>query len=152
MREMFGDSIKYYNTATEMFKSGEVDCVQICTPHYSHPSLAIEALDNDLNVIVEKPAGVYTKQVAEMIERSKKSDKILGIMFNQRTNPAFKKMREMILNGDIGNIKRTNWIITDWYALRSTMTAARGVQPGRARAAESFIIRHRISSISFSGS
>ncbi len=115
MREMFGDSIKYYNTATEMFKSGEVDCVQICTPHYSHPSLAIEALDNDLNVIVEKPAGVYTKQVAEMIERSKKSDKILGIMFNQRTNPAFKKMREMILNGDIGNIKRTNWIITDWY-------------------------------------
>ena len=114
-KEKFGDSIKYYNTATEMFKSGECDVVIICTPHYIHPDLAIEALDNDLNCIVEKPAGVYTLQVKKMLERAEKSDKILGIMFNQRTNPAFKKMRQMIKDGKIGDIKRTNWIITDWY-------------------------------------
>ena len=98
-----------------MFKSGECDVVIICTPHYSHPDLAILALDNDLHCIVEKPAGVYTLQVKEMLARSEKSDKILGIMFNQRTNPIFKKMRQMIIDGKIGEIKRTNWIITNWY-------------------------------------
>ena len=114
-RERFGDSIKYFDTAEEMFKSGECDCVVICTPHYSHPELAISALDNELNCIVEKPAGVYTLQVKEMLARAETSDKILGIMFNQRTNPAFKTMKKMIADGKIGQIKRTNWIITDWY-------------------------------------
>ena len=113
--ERFGDTIKYYDNAEDMFKSGECDCVIICTPHYSHPELAISALDHELNCIVEKPAGVYTLQVKEMLARAEKSNKILGIMFNQRTNPAFKTMKKMIADGKIGEIKRTNWIITDWY-------------------------------------
>ena len=114
-KENFGEDIKYFTDAEEMFKSGECDCVMIETPHYSHPELAIKALDAGLHCIVEKPAGVYTLQVKEMLERAEKSDKILGIMFNQRTNPAFKKMREIIHSGALGEIKRTNWIITDWY-------------------------------------
>lgn len=107
--------VKCFDNAEALYSSGLCDVVQICTPHYSHPELAMSALDHGLNCIVEKPAGVYTKQVKEMLEHAKKSDKILGIMFNQRTNPAFRKMREMIRNGEIGEIKRTNWIITDWY-------------------------------------
>ena len=114
-KENFGDKIQYFNTAEEMFKSGLCDCVMICTPHYSHTDLAILALDYGLNCIVEKPAGVYTLQVKEMLARAEKSNKILGIMFNQRTNPAFKTMKKMISDGKIGEIKRTNWIITDWY-------------------------------------
>ena len=114
-KERFGDSIKSFTKAEDMFKSGECDCVILCTPHYSHPELAISALDHDLNCIVEKPAGVYTLQVKEMLKRAESSDKVLGIMFNQRTNPAFKAMKKMIADGKIGDIKRTNWIITDWY-------------------------------------
>ena len=114
-KERFGDTIQYFDTAEEMYKSGLCDCVIICTPHYSHPELAMSALDHNLNCIVEKPAGVYTLQVKEMLARAEKSDKILGIMFNQRTNPAFKTMKQMIADGKIGDIKRTNWIITDWY-------------------------------------
>ncbi len=114
-KERFGDKLSYFNNAEDMFKSGLCDCVVICTPHYAHPELAISALDHELNCIVEKPAGVYTLQVKEMLKRSESSDKILGIMFNQRTNPAFKTMKKMIADGKIGEIKRTNWIITDWY-------------------------------------
>ena len=114
-KERFGDSIAYFDNAEDMYKSGLCDCVMICTPHYSHPELSISALDHDLHCIVEKPAGVYTLQVKEMLARAEKSDKILGIMFNQRTNPAFKEMKKMIAEGKIGEIKRTNWIITDWY-------------------------------------
>ena len=114
-KERFGESIAYFNNAEDMYKSGLCDCVIICTPHYSHTDLAILAMDYNLNCIVEKPAGVYTLQVKEMLARAEKSDKILGIMFNQRTNPAFKTMKKMIAEGKIGDIKRTNWIITDWY-------------------------------------
>ncbi len=114
-KESFGDGIKYFESAEDMFRSGECDVVIICTPHYIHPDLAILAMDNNLHCIVEKPAGVYTLQVKDMLKRAERSDKILGIMFNQRTNPAFKAMRAMIADGRVGEIKRTNWIITDWY-------------------------------------
>ena len=107
--------IQYFESAEAMYKSGVCDVVIICVPHYQHPELAILAMDCNLHCIVEKPAGVYTLQVKEMLKRHESSDKILGIMFNQRTNPVFKKMREMILGGQIGEIKRTNWIITNWY-------------------------------------
>lgn len=115
IQELANGTLKEFASAEEMFKSGECDLVMICTPHYIHPELAIMAIENDLHCIVEKPAGVYTLQVKEMLEKTKNSDKILGIMFNQRTNPAFKAMRQMILDGKIGEIKRTNWIITNWY-------------------------------------
>ena len=114
-KENFGEDIKLFDTAEAMFKSGECDCVIICVPHYDHPTLAMLALDCGLHCIVEKPAGVYTLQVEEMLEHAKSSDKVLGIMFNQRTNPAFRKMKQYISEGRIGDIKRTNWIITNWY-------------------------------------
>jgi len=65
--------------------------------------------------LTEKPAGVYAKQVREMNEAAKKSGKIFGIMFNQRTNPYFAKMREVVQSGELGELKRSVWIITNWY-------------------------------------
>ena len=69
-----------------LFESGSVDGVIIATPHYYHPPLAIEAFKSGLHVLIEKPAGVYTKQVREMNEAAEKSGKVFGIMYNQRTN------------------------------------------------------------------
>ncbi len=115
MKETYGESIAYFDDAKTMMQSGMCDVVMIETPHYDHPALAMMAMDLGLHCIVEKPAGVYTLQVKEMIEHAKQASTIVGIMFNQRTNPVYKKMRELIANGTIGEIKRTNWIITDWY-------------------------------------
>lgn len=78
-------------------------------------ALVMEALANGRHVMCEKPAGVYTKHVREMNEFAKKQDKTFAMMFNQRTNCVFRKMKEMVDGGDIGDIKRVNWIITDWY-------------------------------------
>ena len=104
-----------FDNAEDLYKSGLCDLVIVATPHYDHPRLVISALEHDLHVISEKPAGVYTKQVLEMNEAAKKSNKLFGIMFNQRTNPMYQKLREMIQRGDLGHIKRINWIITTWY-------------------------------------
>ena len=104
-----------FENATDLFKSGLCDVVIIATPHYDHPSLVIEAFEYGLHVITEKPAGVYTMQVKEMNEAAAKSDKKFGIMYNQRTNPVYQKLRQMIQRGDLGHIKRITWIITNWY-------------------------------------
>lgn len=109
------DKILTFSNATDMFKSGAVDAVLIATPHYFHPPLAIEAFSYGLNVLTEKPAGVYTKQVIEMNEAAKKSGKVFGIMYNVRTNPVYQRLRKLIQDGELGNIKRINWIITNWY-------------------------------------
>jgi len=104
-----------FETAQELYQSGLCDVVLIATPHYAHPALAIQAFEAGLHVITEKPAGVYTKQVKEMNEAAAKSDKLFGIMYNQRTNPVYQKLKTMIERGDLGHIKRITWIITDWY-------------------------------------
>ena len=116
--EMF-PNVKVYNDGSELIASGEVDAVLVATPHYLHPTYAIEALNAGLHVMIEKPAGVYTKQVEEMNEVAAKSDKSFAIMFNQRTNPCYIKLREMLQGGQYGEIKRVNWIITDWYGTQS---------------------------------
>ncbi len=110
-----GESVAYFDAASDMFKSGKIDIALIETPHFIHPDLAIEAMQAGLAVCVEKPAGVYTKQVEEMLKVADETGKMLGIMFNQRTNPLFRKMKEMISTGVVGEIKRTSWLITDWY-------------------------------------
>ncbi len=107
--------LKTYTDYKEMLASGEIDAVIVAVPHYSHPQLSIDALNAGIHVICEKPAGVYTKQVKEMNEVAEKSDKLFTMMFNQRTNCVYRKIREMVQNGELGEIKRVNWIVTDWY-------------------------------------
>lgn len=114
IREKYPDAGVFEN-ADDLITSGLVDAVIIATPHYDHPGIAIKAFENNLHVMIEKPAGVYTKQVMEMNEVAEKNDKVFGIMYNQRTNPVYQKLRELIQNGELGTIKRVNWTITDWY-------------------------------------
>ena len=107
--------IHIYEDFEDMYKSGDIDTVLIAVPHYDHPRMAIKGFEYGLNVLTEKPAGVYTKQVLEMNEAAKKSGKVFGIMYNQRTNPVYRKIKELIEKGELGAIKRVSWIITDWY-------------------------------------
>ena len=107
--------VSVFDNATELYKSGLCDAVIIAVPHYDHPKLVIEAFEYNLNVITEKPAGVYTKQVQQMNEAAEKSGKLFGIMYNQRTNPMYQKIRKMVQSGELGHIKRISWIITNWY-------------------------------------
>ncbi len=108
-------SIKTFNSAEELIDSGEIDVALIATPHYDHSPIAQYAFSKGVHVLTEKPAGVYTKQVREMNEAAAKTDLVFGIMYNQRTNCVYRKMRELVQSGELGEIKRVSWIITDWY-------------------------------------
>jgi len=109
------EKITFFSDYKEMLKSGLIDAVIIATPHYLHPIIGMEAFEAGLHVLSEKPVGVYTKKVVEFMEAAKKSGKVFGLMFNQRTNSYYQKMREMVQGGELGELKRCVWIITDWY-------------------------------------
>ncbi|MEK5254540.1 Gfo/Idh/MocA family oxidoreductase [Paenibacillus sp. FSL F4-0125] len=113
--EQLPENIRKYSTPKELFESRIMDAVLICTPHYDHPTLAIAAFEHGYHVLVEKPAGVYTKAVQQMNDAAAKSGRKFGMMYNQRTNPLYQKLRDLIQSGELGEIRRTNWIITDWY-------------------------------------
>ena len=107
--------VAFFDDAKEMYKSGLIDAVLVAIPHYDHPGYAMDAMKAGLHVMVEKPAGVYTNQVLEMNKVADECNVVFGIMMNQRTNCIYRKMREIIQSGDMGAIKRTSWIITNWY-------------------------------------
>ncbi len=108
-------SLKTFDSAEALIDSGEVDVALIATPHYDHSPIAQYAFSKGVHVLTEKPAGVYTKQVREMNEAAAKTDLVFGIMYNQRTNCVYRKMRELVQSGELGEIRRVSWIITDWY-------------------------------------
>lgn len=118
-RQELPESVALFEDAEQMMASGLIDAVLIATPHYDHPKLAVSAFAHGLHVLVEKPAGVYTQAVREMNEAAAASGKVFSIMYNQRTNPLYRKLRELIASGELGEIRRTNWIITDWYRSQS---------------------------------
>lgn len=118
-KENLKGDIRLFDNADALFESNCVDAVVIATPHYDHSPIAIKAFEHGLHVLTEKPAGVYTRQVREMNEAAEKSGKVFGIMYNQRTNPLYQKVRNLITSGELGDIKRTIWIITNWYRPQS---------------------------------
>ena len=109
------ENVVAFSTYEEMLNSGLCDAVIVAVPPYDHQALVCQALRAGMHVICEKPAGVYTKQVKEMNAAAECSGKVFGMMFNQRSNCIYRKMQEMVAGGELGEIKRVNWIITNWY-------------------------------------
>ena len=114
-KSVCGDAVSYFADYKEMLASGKIDAVMIATPHYWHPIIGMDAFDAGIHVLSEKPIGVYTKKVYEFMDKAQKSGLAFGIMYNQRTDKFYQKMREMVQNGELGELKRCIWIITNWY-------------------------------------
>ena len=118
-REKFPDAV-IYSEGSDLISDAKCDAVLIATPHYQHPTLAVEALEHGLHVMSEKPAGVYTLQVRDMIAAADRHPELtFALMYNQRTNCVYRKAKELLDAGELGQMKRVNWIITDWYRAQS---------------------------------
>lgn len=111
----FGDHVLRYENYEQLFDSEQIDAVLIATPHKLHPVIAIEAFKRKLNVLTEKPAGIDAASVSEMNDAASRSGVVFGIMYNQRTNQLYRRLRDMVKEGALGEIKRFIWIINNWY-------------------------------------
>ncbi|MFD4421812.1 Gfo/Idh/MocA family protein [Agromyces sp. NPDC058484] len=108
--------IPFFTDYREMLESGTVDAVVTTVPHYLHPEMGIAAIEQGIHALVEKPAGVYSKQVAELNAVAAAHPEVtFALMFNQRANPLYVRLKEIIDAGEIGDILRSNWIITTWW-------------------------------------
>jgi predicted dehydrogenase len=104
-----------YTDVSEMIKSGNIDAILICTPHFSHTTIGIEALQNGLHVLVEKPISVHKADCERLIAAHTDKSKIFAAMFNMRTNATFKKVKDLIDSGEIGQVRRIHWEVTNWF-------------------------------------
>lgn len=93
----------------------EIDAVLISVPHRLHAEIALAALRAGKHVLVEKPVDVSITKAAELNRVAAESDRVFGIMFNQRTNELFARARQMVQGGELGELKRSVWVITNWY-------------------------------------
>ena len=125
IKDSLPENLEIVDSDVELFRKydeGELDfdTVIIVTPHYSHEETAINAFVRGLNVLCDKPAGVYSRQARKMMEAYKEATAKTpqlkyGFMLHQRTYPVYIKLKELINNKDYGKVKRVNWIVTDWY-------------------------------------
>lgn len=110
--------LKGFATADALIGSGEIDAVMVATPHYDHTTVGIAALKAGLHVLVEKPISVHKADCERLIAAYRArhgKGQIFAAMFNQRTDPHFIRVRKLIQEGELGQIRRTNWIITNWF-------------------------------------
>ncbi len=110
------EKIKCFTDVDTFLKEADIEAVIIAVPHYFHPDLAIKAMQSGKHIIVEKPIAVHKKEAERMIAEGAKHPELKqSLMFNQRTLPAHKKIKQLIESGELGKINRINWVITDWF-------------------------------------
>ena len=108
--------IKVYGSGKEMIDSGNIDALLIATPHYQHTSLGIAALDAGLHIMVEKPISAHKADAERLIAKAEAhADQVFAGMFQLRVEPRYQKIREIVQNGELGELMRVLWIMTDWF-------------------------------------
>ena len=108
--------IKVYGSGEEMITSGNIDALLIATPHYQHTSLGIAALEAGLHIMVEKPISAHKADAEKLITKAKAHpDQVFAGMFQLRVEPRYQKIREIVQNGQLGDLMRVIWIMTDWF-------------------------------------
>ena len=103
-----------FTDAGALIRSGKVDAVLIATPHYAHTSIGVDALEQGLHVIVEKPISVHKADCERLLAAHAGREKqVFAAMFNQRTDPFYQRIRSLVQGGEMGELRRVNWIITN---------------------------------------
>ena len=108
--------LKVFGSGEELIASGEIDALLIATPHFQHTPLGIAALEAGLHVLVEKPISAHKADAERLIGKAKQhSELVFGGMFQLRVEPRYIKMRELVQAGELGDLMRVIWIMTDWF-------------------------------------
>lgn len=111
----FGDGIQTFGDSAELIRSGVCDAVLIATPHYGHTTIGVDALEQGLHVLVEKPISVHKADCERLIAAHRRKSQVFAAMFNQRTDPHYRKVKHLIESGKVGALVRVSWIVTSWF-------------------------------------
>jgi predicted dehydrogenase len=105
-----------FTDVQEMIKSGTIDAILIATPHFSHTTIGVAALEAGLHVCVEKPLSVHKADCERLIAAHQKNPKLIfSAMFQMRTEPLWKTVKDLVSSGELGAIRRVHWDCSDWF-------------------------------------
>lgn len=104
-----------FKDSRELIRSGLVDAALIATPHYDHTASGIDALEQGLHVLVEKPISVHKADCERLIAAHRDRSLVFAAMFMMRTNPQYRQIKELVDRGELGPIQRASWIVTEWF-------------------------------------
>ena len=104
--------IHLYSSFTTMLEKEQLDVVHICTPHYLHVSMALEAVKKGVHVFMEKPQAISKAEFEALKEEKKKWQKEVGICFQNRYNPAVRKGKKLLESGYLGELKGAKAFLT----------------------------------------
>ncbi|MBN8219115.1 MAG: Gfo/Idh/MocA family oxidoreductase [Spirochaetes bacterium] len=111
---------KAYVDPRELLTREPLDAVTIATPHYDHPLISMDAFAKGIHVLSEKPIAVTARRAREALAayRAARVDHPglrYAIMFQERTQPAFAKLKALLTGGILGRLTRATWIHTKWF-------------------------------------
>ncbi len=107
--------VPVFSDYRQMLTSAPLDAVIVAVPHRLHCDIALDVLKSGRHVLVEKPIDVTVTKAAELNAFANMRNLVFAIMFNQRTDPLFIRARELVKSGELGQLKRSVWIVTNWY-------------------------------------
>ena len=101
-----------YTDYKKMLKSARLDAVHICTPHYLHKPMILEAARRGINVLTEKPMGLNPKEAAAEIAAAKKAGVVFSSIFQNRFNPGSQLVKKRITDGSLGKLKAARLVLS----------------------------------------
>ncbi len=116
VKQNLDESVLLYKSSEELFTHHEeFDAVLIVTPHKQHPELAIRAFELKKHVFCDKPAGISLLDAQKMEQAQQESGCKYAIMFHNRTYPVLKKVKQLLEEGFLGELKRIQLVNTINY-------------------------------------
>ncbi|MBP7951485.1 MAG: Gfo/Idh/MocA family oxidoreductase [Verrucomicrobiales bacterium] len=106
---------RQFSDVNQMIQSGAIDAILIATPHFSHTTIGIAALQAGLHVCVEKPLSVHKADCERLIAAHQDKSLIFSAMFQMRTDPLWKTVKDLVASGELGTIRRIHWDCSDWF-------------------------------------
>jgi len=91
--------------AEEAKRDDGVEVVSIATPNGTHYEITKTALQAGLHVICEKPLFFEVEQGEEIIRIAEERGLIVGVTYGFSGHPMLLQMRQMVTNGDLGDIR-----------------------------------------------
>lgn len=108
--------VSVYPNVEAMFGcKDEFDAAVVVTPHATHVEIGKMAAAAGKHILLDKPAGISTKEVKELLDAAERAGVSLGMIFNTRMNRVFFRAKEMIERGELGRLNRAVWISNIWF-------------------------------------
>lgn len=98
------NTIKRYRTYQEMIHSGDIDAVIIATPDHWHAPMAIEALNNNIHVYIEKPMTHTIEETYRLREAALQSKAVLTVGHQHRQTLSFRTAKDIVEKGTLGHV------------------------------------------------